>query len=86
MSSRPSRPLPTRARAVKALMQRPPFANRQLIMLGDDATDEDGFRVVQQSGGIGVKVGEGDTIAACRMANPASVDAWLRDVCGECSP
>ncbi len=66
-----------KGKALSALMRRPPFAGRRPLYVGDDATDEDGIRAAQALGGVGIKVGEGDSDAALRLENPAAVRAWL---------
>ncbi len=63
--------------ALKAYMQEEPFAGRTPIFIGDDTTDEDGFRAAQDLGGIGIKLGPGKTIARMRIADVASVYALL---------
>lgn len=63
--------------AVRNLMTRPPFENRCPVMVGDDVTDEDAFRVVQDMGGLAIKVGDGATTAQARFATPQEVHAWL---------
>jgi trehalose 6-phosphate phosphatase len=50
---------------------------------GDDLTDEAGFRVVNQAGGIAVKVGPGDTVAEWRLADVASVWQWISDIANQ---
>jgi trehalose 6-phosphate phosphatase len=64
--------------AVQALLRLPPFAGRQPVFVGDDRTDEDGIDASQAAGGYGVRVGGGETRARYRLADPASVGAWLR--------
>ena len=44
--------------AILRLMQLPEFAGRHPVFFGDDTTDEDGFRVLQQIGGTPVVVGK----------------------------
>jgi len=66
-----------KGRAIGAFMREKPFAGRVPLFLGDDLTDEHGFRVVQELGGHAVKVGSGPTAARWRLANPAAARAWL---------
>ncbi len=64
--------------ALRAFMQEEPFAGRTPIFIGDDRTDEDGFRAAQELGGIGIKLGSGETAARMRIADIPSVYALLR--------
>ncbi|WP_101298103.1 trehalose-phosphatase [Halegenticoccus soli] len=49
------------------------------VFLGDDRTDEAGFRAVERRGGVGVYVGtDGETDAAESVADPTEVAAVLR--------
>ncbi|HEV7438536.1 MAG TPA: trehalose-phosphatase [Methylobacterium sp.] len=63
----------TKGHAIRALMQRAPYAGRRAVFLGDDRTDELAFEAVNQDGGLSIRVGSGDTVAPCRLANPEAV-------------
>ena len=67
---------------IREFMREPPFAGRRPVFIGDDCTDEDGFRVVTELRGIAVKVGEGRTRARFRIASVAALGAWLRALAG----
>ncbi|MDR9946282.1 trehalose-phosphatase [Enterobacter sichuanensis] len=69
--------------AIAAFMATPPFKGRTPVFIGDDLTDEAGFRVVNQAGGIAVKVGPGDTVAEWRLADVASVWQWISDIANQ---
>jgi len=64
--------------AIASFVQEPPFAGRVPVFLGDDATDEYGFRSINRLGGHSVKVGEGPSAARWRLENPAAARAWLQ--------
>lgn len=65
--------------ALAELARRPPFAGRRPVFVGDDVTDEDGFRAAERMGGYGVKVGPGATAARYRIAEVGRVHDWLRE-------
>ncbi|MDH4190682.1 MAG: trehalose-phosphatase [Betaproteobacteria bacterium] len=63
--------------AIEEFMLEAPFRGRTPLFIGDDATDEFGFEVVQRLGGIAIKVGPGASLARWRLADTGAVRAWL---------
>ncbi len=63
--------------ALKAFAAHAPFAGRKPVFVGDDRTDEDGFRAALVQGGYGVKVGPEPSIARYRIPTVKGVNAWL---------
>lgn len=63
--------------AVRNFLEERPFRNRRPWYFGDDVTDEAAFDAVQALGGVAVKVGEGETLAAHRLDDPAAMRDWL---------
>ena len=60
-------------------MEHVPFKGRQPVFVGDDVTDEDGFRLVNNVGGISVIVGKRqDTEARFSLPDVTAVRTWLR--------
>lgn len=68
----------SKGKAIEAFMQEAPFKDRTPVFIGDDFTDEVGFSTVQRLGGLGIKVGEGASVAWQRMASPAAMREELR--------
>ncbi|MBX3591911.1 MAG: trehalose-phosphatase [Burkholderiaceae bacterium] len=66
-----------KGRAIAALMASEPFRGRLPIFAGDDVTDEAGFAVVQEAGGVAIKVGDGSTLARHACASPEALRDWL---------
>jgi trehalose 6-phosphate phosphatase len=63
--------------AIVRFMKEAPFSGRTPVFIGDDATDEDGFRTVNALGGVSVKVNSGETAAAARLPDVNAVLNWL---------
>lgn len=66
-----------KGQAVLSFLEHPPFQGRRPVFVGDDVTDEDGMAAAQGAGGIGIKVGAGETCAQHRIADVAAVHDWL---------
>ncbi len=67
--------------AVAELMNSALFSGRRPVFLGDDVTDEDGFRAVRAAGGLAFAVGPRPTDQAdYRLASPSAVRRWLTDL------
>jgi trehalose 6-phosphate phosphatase len=63
--------------AIASFMREPPFVGRTPVFIGDDVTDEAGFRIVNELGGISVKVDAGPSVASYRLPNIGAVLDWL---------
>jgi trehalose 6-phosphate phosphatase len=69
---------PDKGDAITAFLGEAPFAGARPIFVGDDVTDEDGFRAAAAAGGFGVLVGAGRaTAASYRLDDVAHVLDWL---------
>jgi trehalose 6-phosphate phosphatase len=71
--------------SVKEFMQEAPFAGRLPVYVGDDLTDLDGFRAVDDQGGISIAVGN-RVQAQYHLPDPAAVRAWLQGIAALVDP
>ncbi len=68
-----------KADAVRYILQRTGHPTGALVAyFGDDVTDEDAFREVNDLGGVSVKVGGGETAAKAVIEGPSDVAAFLQ--------
>lgn len=62
---------------IRALMEHAPFRARHPIFIGDDVTDEAGFAVMPEFGGLAFSVGRSAPGAANGFKSPTDVRQWL---------
>jgi trehalose 6-phosphate phosphatase len=63
--------------AVRRFLERPPFVGRRPMFVGDDASDEFGFRSVADRRGFAFAVGAARPEVDHVFADPATVRLWL---------
>lgn len=66
--------------AIEAFLQTAPFTGRKPVFIGDDLTDEHGFKTVNALGGESIKVGAGETQAKWRLTSVRDVYQWLERI------
>ena len=66
--------------AIREFLEERPFLGRAPVFVGDDASDEYGFGIVNHLGGISIKVGRGLTAAVRRLPSVDAVRDWLTAV------
>ena len=69
-----------KAGAIAELMALEPFRGRVPLFAGDDVTDEDAFGLVEELGGVTVRIGPGETSARYRLDDVAAFLAWLGEL------
>lgn len=70
----------TKGTAIRDFLGEAPFAGHRALFAGDDTTDEAGFAYVQGIGGLGLKVGQGASVARHRIGSAAALRAALAHV------
>lgn len=71
----------SKGQATQAFLGEAPFRGRRPWFFGDDITDEAAFEVVLAHGGVAVKIGVGESLATCRLPDPAAMLRWLGQAC-----
>jgi trehalose 6-phosphate phosphatase len=67
----------SKGHALASFLKHSKYEGRRPIFIGDDLTDEDGFRVINDADGISIHVGHLQTVAQHRIASPAKVHTLL---------
>lgn len=62
-----------KGKVIERFLQEAPYKGRRPIFVGDDLTDENGFKTVNAHGGLSVRIGAGETIAKVRLGTPADL-------------
>lgn len=69
-----------KGRAIERFMRLAPYAERVPVFIGDDVTDEDGFRMVDHMGGLSIRVRECSADSGFTLPSSAAVRHWLTDL------
>lgn len=59
-----------KGKVIEAFLHEAPYRGRRPVFIGDDLTDENGFKIVNSLGGLSVRIGAGETIAQHRVGTP----------------
>ncbi len=62
-----------KGKVIERFLQEAPYKGRRPIFVGDDLTDENGFKTVNAHGGLSVRIGAGETIAKVRLGTTADL-------------
>ncbi|SCY29642.1 trehalose-phosphatase [Microvirga guangxiensis] len=72
-----------KGKVIESFLHALPYKGRRPIFVGDDLTDENGFKTVNARGGLSVRIGAGETIAKVRLGTPADLrhclSTWASD-------
>ena len=73
-----------KGQSIALFMENEPFVDKLPIFIGDDVTDEDGFRYINANNGISIKVGtRTSSLARYNLNNVNAVHDWLGNLCKE---
>jgi trehalose 6-phosphate phosphatase len=62
-----------KGKVIERFLQQDPYKGRRPIFVGDDLTDENGFKTVNAHGGLSIRIGAGETIARERLGTPSDL-------------
>jgi trehalose 6-phosphate phosphatase len=62
-----------KGRVIERFLHASPYKGRKPIFVGDDLTDENGFKTVNAHGGLSIRIGAGETVAKVRLGTPADL-------------
>ena len=65
--------------AIQQIIQQYHLTDHYPMFIGDDLTDEAGFKVINALHGCSIKVGSGQTLARYRLENVSQVQAFLKE-------
>jgi len=72
-----------KGKVIERFLHSPPYKGRRPVFVGDDLTDENGFKTVNARDGLSIRIGAGETIAKVRLGTPADLrhclSAWASD-------
>lgn len=72
-----------KGKVIEGFLHAAPYRGRVPIFVGDDLTDENGFKTVNARNGLSVRIGAGETIAKLRLGTPADLrhclSSWASD-------
>jgi len=66
----------SKSSAIEGFLQMPAFKDRPPFFIGDDVTDMDGFRIIEERRGTSIAVGD-RVRAQWALPDPAAARAWL---------
>lgn len=62
-----------KGKVIERFLHASPYKGRRPIFVGDDLTDENGFKTVNAHGGLSIRIGGGETVAKVRLGTPADL-------------